>query len=53
MSAAGGIHKVFENALTIKASSFAMFMRNQRQWVAKPFEGQHLELFRQKAKVRY
>ena len=34
----GGIWKSFNNAKDIKAKSFALFLRNQRQWAAKPLD---------------
>ncbi|KAG7170279.1 DNA-(apurinic or apyrimidinic site) lyase-like [Homarus americanus] len=34
----GGIWNAFENAEKCKAKSFALFLRNQRQWVAKPLD---------------
>ncbi|XP_042219614.1 probable endonuclease 4 isoform X1 [Homarus americanus] len=38
VSGAGGIWNAFENAEKCKAKSFALFLRNQRQWVAKPLD---------------
>ncbi|KAF2362095.1 AP endonuclease 2 [Trinorchestia longiramus] len=50
ISAAGGIHNVFSNARAINAKSFAMFMRSQRQWAAKPFLEEHVSLFKELGK---
>ncbi|KAK7070991.1 Xylose isomerase-like TIM barrel [Halocaridina rubra] len=38
VSGAGGVWNAFENAEECKAKSFALFLRNQRQWVAKPLD---------------
>ncbi len=36
VSASGGLHNAPENAHGIGANAFALFTKNQRQWVAKP-----------------
>jgi len=38
VSASGGVHKTLENAKKIEARAFAFFVKNQRQWNAKPLE---------------
>ncbi|EAS42312.1 deoxyribonuclease IV [Photobacterium profundum] len=38
VSAAGGVFNAPENAAKIGANAFALFTKNQRQWVAKPLE---------------
>ncbi|XP_045584236.2 probable endonuclease 4 isoform X1 [Procambarus clarkii] len=38
VSGAGGVWNAFENAELCKAESFALFLRNQRQWNAKPLD---------------
>ncbi|XP_018014258.1 probable endonuclease 4 isoform X2 [Hyalella azteca] len=50
ISAAGGIHNVFNNARAINAKSFAMFMRSQRQWIAKPFTDDHVVRYKEQSK---
>jgi len=36
VSAAGGVHNAPGNAHKIKATAFAFFTKNQRQWKSKP-----------------
>jgi deoxyribonuclease IV len=36
VSASGGVEKSIDNALKINAKAFALFVKNQRQWNAKP-----------------
>ena len=38
--AAGGVHNAIDNALKCNAQSFALFLRNQRSWNAKPMDPQ-------------
>lgn len=38
VSGAGGVWNAFENAEECQATSFALFLRNQRQWMAKPLD---------------
>ena len=38
VSASGGVHNTIENAKQINAKAFALFVKNQRQWHAKPLE---------------
>ncbi|XP_045104151.1 probable endonuclease 4 isoform X2 [Portunus trituberculatus] len=38
VSAAGGIWNAFDNAKECNSKSFAIFLRNQRQWNAKPLD---------------
>ncbi|XP_076045153.1 putative endonuclease 4 isoform X2 [Oratosquilla oratoria] len=42
VSAAGGVWNAFGNAEICKASSFALFLRSQRSWNAKPLEKEHV-----------
>jgi len=38
VSISGGVQNAPKNAYTIGATAFAMFLKNQRQWNAKPFD---------------
>ncbi|XP_028403465.1 uncharacterized protein LOC114526146 [Dendronephthya gigantea] len=46
VSISGGIHLSVERALAIGAKSFAMFLRSQRQWNAKPLSQSDADQFR-------
>ncbi len=45
VSAAGGVENAPKNAAAIKASAFALFTKNQRQWTAKPLSPESILLF--------
>ena len=45
VSISGGLYLAVERALEIGAKSFAMFLRSQRQWTAKPLKPEDAELF--------
>lgn len=45
MSAAGGLHKVFERADELGCESVQLFTRNQRQWQTKTLSFQEIEEF--------
>lgn len=45
VSASGGIEKAPLNAQAIGAKSFAFFLKNQRQWQAKPYTAEQIEAF--------
>lgn len=45
-SASGGVVNAILNASKIGANAFALFVKNQRQWSAKPLEKAHIELFK-------
>jgi deoxyribonuclease-4 len=47
VSAAGGVENAPLNAQKIGAKAFAMFTKNQRQWVAKPLQPASIEKFHQ------
>ncbi len=47
VSAAGGVENAPLNAAAIGANAFALFTKNQRQWVAKPLEAASIDAFRQ------
>lgn len=47
VSAAGGVQNAPLNAQNIGANAFALFVKNQRQWSAKPLEDAAVEVFKQ------
>jgi len=47
VSTQGGVENAPINAHNIGATAFALFTKNQRQWVAKPLEPQSIEKFKQ------
>ncbi len=46
VSASGGVDNAPLNAMAIGAKAFALFTKNQRQWVAKPLESKTVEAFK-------
>lgn len=48
MSASGGVENAPENAKRIGAKAFALFTKNQRQWVSAPLSENSIRLFRQR-----
>ncbi len=46
VSASGGVDNAPLNAMKIGAKAFALFTKNQRQWVAKPLEPKMIESFK-------
>ncbi len=48
VSAAGGVENAPVAAHTLKATAFALFTKNQRQWNAPPLSKTNIELFRQR-----
>lgn len=46
VSASGGVANAPRNAHAIGAKAFALFTKNQRQWVAKPLETQEIDEFK-------
>lgn len=46
VSASGGIENAIKNAKDIGATAFALFTKNQRQWLAPQLTDQQIELFR-------
>ncbi len=46
VSASGGVDNAPLNAMKIGAKAFALFTKNQRQWVAKPLESKMIESFK-------
>ncbi len=45
VSASGGVDNAPLNAMNIGAKAFALFTKNQRQWVAKPLETKTIDKF--------
>ncbi len=45
VSASGGVENAPLNAAAIGAKAFALFTKNQRQWVAKPLTGESIAAF--------
>ena len=48
MSASGGVENAPENAKRIGAKAFALFTKNQRQWVSAPLSENSIRLFKQR-----
>ena len=48
VSAAGGVENAPLNAHNIGATAFALFTKNQKQWVAPPLSEKSIELFKQR-----
>jgi len=46
VSASGGVDNAPLNAMAIGAKAFAVFTKNQRQWVAKPLEQKTIDAFK-------
>jgi len=46
VSISGGVENAPLNAMAIGAKAFAMFTKNQRQWVAKPLTQESIEAFK-------
>ena len=47
VSASGGVEFAPVNAHEIGANAFALFTKNQRQWVSKPLTGENIRLFKE------
>ncbi len=47
VSTNGGLHNAPTNAAEIGANAFALFTKNQRQWIAKPLTDSEISTFRQ------
>lgn len=50
VSASGGVENAPQNAHEIGARAFALFTKNQRQWVAAPLTEKSIELFKQRCR---
>ena len=46
VSASGGLENAPRNARAIGATAFALFTKNQRQWMAKPLTEAEIDAFR-------
>jgi len=46
VSASGGVYNAPKNAEAINAKAFALFTKNQRQWVAKPLDSETIDKFK-------
>jgi deoxyribonuclease-4 len=51
VSVSGGVYNAPLNAMKIGAKAFALFTKNQRQWVAKPLDEKSIELFKANLKL--
>ncbi len=47
VSSQGGVSKSFENAESIGAKAFALFLKNQRRWDSKPLEEKEIVKFKE------
>ena len=47
VSASGGVYNAPLNAMEIGAKAFALFTKNQRQWVAKPLDDETIAKFKE------
>ncbi|MEG1119553.1 MAG: deoxyribonuclease IV [Bacteroidales bacterium] len=50
VSAGGGVYNAPINAHEIGATAFALFTKNQKQWVAKPLTNEEIDLFKENCK---
>lgn len=50
VSTSGGVENAPVNARTIGAGAFALFTKNQRQWVAKPLTEESVNLFKERCR---
>lgn len=50
VSTTGGLHKAPANANAIKANAFALFTKNQMQWMAKPLTDGEIKAFKEACK---
>ena len=46
VSASGGVFNAPKNAISIGAKAFALFVKNQRQWSAKPLDNETIKKFK-------
>lgn len=51
VSSTGGVENAPENAHKIGATAFALFTRNQRQWVSAPLSDKSIALFRERCEA--
>ena len=50
VSASGGVENAPQNAHNIGATAFALFTKNQRQWLSAPLTMKSIDLFRERCK---
>lgn len=50
VSVSGGVQNAPLNAMAIGAKAFALFTKNQRQWVAKPYDEETIAAFKENLK---
>jgi len=50
VSMSGGVENAIVNSIAMGGTSFAMFLKNQRQWASKPFEGASVNKFKDMTK---
>jgi len=50
VSVSGGVENAPQNAISIGAKAFAMFTRNQRQWLSKPLSAKNIAQFKENCK---
>lgn len=51
VSASGGVENAPLNAMQIGANAFALFVKNQRQWSAKPLTDENISKFKENLKL--
>ncbi len=51
VSASGGVYNAPLNAMKIGAKAFALFTKNQRQWVSKPLDEETISKFKENLKL--
>ncbi|MGL5938230.1 MAG: deoxyribonuclease IV [Phocaeicola sp.] len=51
VSAGGGVENAPLNAVAIGANAFALFTKNQRQWVSKPLTQESITLFKERCEA--
>ncbi len=51
VSSSGGVFNAPINAMEIEAKAFALFVKNQRQWMAKPYDEKTIEKFKTNLKA--
>jgi deoxyribonuclease IV len=51
VSTGGGVENAPQNAIDIGAKAFALFTRNQRQWVSKPLSPENISKFKDACKA--
>lgn len=51
VSASGGVENAPEHAKKIGATAFALFTKNQRQWISPPLSEQSIRLFRERCEA--